>query len=224
MRLLLVEDDRDLAVALAQALGRHGIATDHAAQAGDAEAMLAVADYGAVLLDLGLPDRDGLALLRAWRGQGVAVPVIVVTARGDTRARIAGLDAGADDYLPKPFDVDELVARLRAVTRRRDALAGNAIALGNGRFDTVRRELTVAEAVVPLSARETELAALLFRRIGRVVAKAAVEDQLFGLMGEGGGPNAVEVYVHRLRRKLEAAEAAVRIETIRGIGYLARIA
>lgn len=224
MRLLLVEDDRDLAAALAQALGRHGIATDHAAQAGDAEAMLAVADYGAVLLDLGLPDRDGLALLRAWRGQGVAVPVIVVTARGDTQARIAGLDAGADDYLPKPFDVDELVARLRAVTRRRDSLAGNAILLGNGRFDMARRELTVAEELVPLSARETELAALLFRRIGRVVAKAAVEDQLFGLMGEGGGPNAVEVYVHRLRRKLEAAGAAVRIETIRGIGYLARIA
>lgn len=224
MRLLLVEDDRDLAAALAQALGRHGIATDHAARAEDAEAMLAVAQYGAVLLDLGLPDRDGLALLRTWRANGVAVPVIVVTARGDTRARIAGLDAGADDYLPKPFDVDELVARLRAVTRRRDALAGNAIMLGNGRFDTVRRELTVAEGVVPLSAREAELAALLFRRIGRVVAKAAVEDQLFGLMGEGGGPNAVEVYVHRLRRKLEAAGAAVRIETIRGIGYLARIA
>ena len=224
MRLLLVEDDRDLAAALAQALGRHGIATDHAARAEDAEAMLAVAQYGAVLLDLGLPDRDGLAVLRTWRANGVAVPVIVVTARGDTRARIAGLDAGADDYLPKPFDVDELVARLRAVTRRRDALAGNAIMLGNGRFDTVRRELTVAEGVVPLSAREAELAALLFRRIGRVVAKAAVEDQLFGLMGEGGGPNAVEVYVHRLRRKLEAAGAAVRIETIRGIGYLARIA
>jgi len=224
VRLLLVEDDRDLAAALAQALGRHGIATDHAARAEDAEAMLAVAQYGAVLLDLGLPDRDGLAVLRTWRANGVAVPVIVVTARGDTRARIAGLDAGADDYLPKPFDVDELVARLRAVTRRRDALAGNAIMLGNGRFDTVRRELTVAEGVVPLSAREAELAALLFRRIGRVVAKAAVEDQLFGLMGEGGGPNAVEVYVHRLRRKLEAAGAAVRIETIRGIGYLARIA
>jgi DNA-binding response OmpR family regulator len=224
VRLLLVEDDRDLAAALAQALGRHGIATDHAARAEDAEAMLAVAQYGAVLLDLGLPDRDGLALLRTWRANGVAVPVIVVTARGDTRARIAGLDAGADDYLPKPFDVDELVARLRAVTRRRDALAGNAIMLGNGRFDMVRRELTVAEGVVPLSAREAELAALLFRRIGRVVAKAAVEDQLFGLMGEGGGPNAVEVYVHRLRRKLEAAGAAVRIETIRGIGYLARIA
>ena len=165
-----------------------------------------------------------VALLRTWRANGVAVPVIVVTARGDTRARIAGLDAGADDYLPKPFDVDELVARLRAVTRRRDALAGNRIALGNGHFDTVRRELTVAEGVVPLSAREAELAALLFRRIGRVVAKAAVEDQLFGLMGEGGGPNAVEVDVHRLRRKLEAAGAAVRIETIRGIGYLARIA
>ena len=224
MRLLLVEDDRDLAAALAQALGRHGIATDHAAQAGDAEAMLAVADYGAVLLDLGLPDRDGLALLRGWRGEGVAVPVIVVTARGDTRARIAGLNAGADDYLPKPFDVDDLVARLRAVTRRRDALAGNAIVLGNGRFDTARRELTVADMVVSLSARETELAALLFRRVGRVVAKAAVEDQLFGLMGEGGGPNAVEVYVHRLRRKLEAAGATVRIETIRGIGYMARIA
>jgi len=224
VRLLLVEDDRDLAAALAQALGRHGIATDHAARAEDAEAMLAVAQYGAVLLDLGLPDRDGLAVLRTWRANGVAVPVIVVTARGDTRARIAGLDAGADDYLPKPFDVDELVARLRAVTRRRDALAGNRIALGNGHFDTVRRELTVAEGVVPLSAREAELAALLFRRIGRVVAKAAVEDQLFGLMGEGGGPNAVEVYVHRLRRKLEAADAAVRIETIRGIGYLARIA
>ena len=224
MRLLLVEDDRDLAAALAQALGRHGIGTDHAAQAGDAEAMLAVAEYGAVLLDLGLPDRDGLALLRAWRTRGVAVPVIVVTARGDTQARIAGLDAGADDYLPKPFDMDELVARLRAVTRRRDSLTGNAILLGNGRFDMARRELTVAEELVPLSARETELAALLFRRIGRVVTKAAVEDQLFGLMGEGGGPNAVEVYVHRLRRKLEAAGAAVRIETIRGIGYLARVA
>ncbi|MBB4619355.1 response regulator [Sphingomonas abaci] len=224
MRLLLVEDDRALAAALAQALSRHGFATDHAAQAEDAAAMLAAAHYGAVLLDLGLPDGDGLALLRTWRGKGVAVPVIVVTARGDTRARIAGLDAGADDYLPKPFDMDELVARLRAVTRRKDALAGNEIALGNGRFDTARRELVVADRLVPLSARETELAALLFRRIGRVVAKAAVEDQLFGLMGDGGGANAIEVYVHRLRRKLEAAGAAVRIETIRGIGYLARIA
>lgn len=223
MRLLMVEDDRELAEALAAALTRRGIASDHAATAGDALQMAAAARYSAVVLDLGLPDADGMEVLRSLRARHDPVPVIILTARGDTAARIGGLDHGADDYLAKPFDVEELVARLRAVLRRQGGFAGTELVVGNLRFDSSARALTVEGQAVLLSARELELVDVLLRRSGRVVVKATIEDQLFGL-SESLGSNAVEVYVHRLRRKLEQAGATIVIETIRGVGYMLRAA
>ncbi len=223
MRLLLVEDDRELAEALAAALARRGMASDHAATAGDALLMAAAARYSAVVLDLGLPDADGLEVLRALRARQDPVPVIILTARGDTTARIGGLDYGADDYLAKPFDVDELVARLRAVLRRQGGFGGAELTVGNIRFDSLARALEVDGRAVLLSARELDLIDVLLRRPGRVVVKTLIEDQLFGL-SESLGSNAVEVYVHRLRRKLEQAGATIVIETIRGVGYMLRAA
>lgn len=222
MRLLVVEDDAALADALVGALSRRGIAADHAATVADAEHMLATAHYAALLLDMGLPDEDGLALLARLRRRGVAVPVIVTTARGTTEERIAGLDAGADDYLVKPFDFDELEARLRAVLRRQGgALQPDRLAMGNVAYDPREREMSVGDMPVTLSPREAAIAELLLRRPGRVVTRQLAEDQLFG-HSDALGSNAVEVYVHRLRRKLEKAQADVRIETVRGVGYLLR--
>lgn len=221
MRLLLVEDDLALAGALRAALARRDFDTDHAAGLEDARQMLDAVQYGAVLLDLGLGDGDGLTLVRQRRAGRDPVPIIVITARGGLEDRIAGLNAGADDYVLKPFDVDELVARLQAVFRRQGSLAGARLEAGNVVLDTLSGDLFVDGRHVLFSARERQLAELLLRRAGQVVSKKLAEDQLFGLE-EPVGSNAVEVYAHRLRRRLEGAGATIRIETIRGLGYLLR--
>lgn len=221
VRLLLVEDDAELAAALGAALDRHGYASDLARSAEDALLMLAAVRYAAVLLDLGLPGKDGFAVLRWLRGREDPVPVVVLTARSAVGDRIEGLDAGADDYLVKPFAVDELLARLRAILRRRAPFQGTMLAVANLRYDSASRELHIDGTLVPLSSRETELAELLVRRAGHVVGKRLVEDQLFGL-SESLGSNAIEVYIHRLRRKIAQAGAAVSIETVRGVGYMMR--
>jgi two-component system response regulator TctD len=221
MRLLIVEDDEALAAGLAEVLARRGYLSDRAGGLVDAELSLAAVRYAAVLLDLGLPDGDGLALLRRLRAGKQAVPVIVMTAREAVADRIAGLDAGADDYIVKPFDADELAARIAAVLRRPGSYVGGEQRLGNMVFDTATGDLAIDDRPVVLSARERQLAGLLFRRPGQVVAKRLAEDQLFGL-GEPVGSNAVEVYAHRLRRKLEQGGADARIETVRGVGYLLR--
>ncbi|UAK25172.1 response regulator [Sphingomonas nostoxanthinifaciens] len=221
MRLLIVEDDFEIAQALADGFARRGVASDRAQSAGDAALMLEAAFYAAAILDLGLPDGDGLELLRKTRARGDAVPVLILTARGDVQQRIAGLNAGADDYLVKPFDMDELQARLEAVLRRRDGYSGRTLSLGRLTLDPSTREVTVAGQGVALSAREIELLELLLRRAGRVVLKRIAEDQLFGL-DDGLGSNAIEVYVHRLRRRIEKLDAGLRIETVRGVGYMLR--
>jgi DNA-binding response OmpR family regulator len=222
VRLLIVEDDGALADALREAFTRHGMTSDCATTAGDAALMLDAARYAAVVLDLGLPDGDGRALLRRLRARQDPTPVLILTARSDLDDRIDGLDAGADDYLVKPFAFDELLARLRAVLRRKGNFQGSGIAFGDLRFDTLSRQLFVGEAMVLLSHREAELMELLLRRAGQVVSRQLAEDQLFG-MSEMLGSNAIEVYVHRLRRKLEEAGASARIENIRGVGYLLRV-
>jgi len=223
MRLLIVEDDAELAGALRAAFARRGIATDHAASAGDADHMLRGAHYSAAILDLGLPDGDGIDVLRELRARGSALPMLILTARGDVQRRIEGLNAGADDYLVKPFDFEELQARLDAVLRRQGGYVGRALMLGALVLDPATREVTLDGAPVALSVRETELLELLLRRAGRVVPKRMAEDQLFG-MDEGLGSNAIEVYVHRLRRRLEQSGAALRIDTVRGVGYMLRAA
>lgn len=219
MRVLLIEDDRDLAEILGIALTQRGLAIDVAPTIGDAEAYLASIDYAAILLDLGLPDGDGLALLDAIRGRGDSRPVIVLTARGTVDARIRGLNAGADDYLVKPFDVDELHARLLAILRRQGGYLGRHLVCGRLQFAVETRVALVATRPLTLSVRETELLELLLRRAGHVVPKRIVEDHLFGLDGDLAS-NAVEVYVHRLRKKLEDGDSGARIETVRGIGYM----
>ena len=223
MRILIVEDDLQLAAAIEAAFGRRGVASDRAATVEDARLMADAMQYAAVILDLGLPDGEGLDFLTRLRGRHNPVPVLITTARGDVRERIRGLEAGADDYLAKPFDFDELFARLQAVLRRKGAFQGSRVEFGNLRFDAISRELMIDDMSVSLSSREIELIDLLLRRSGRVVSRQLVEDQLFG-MGDTLNSNAVEVYIHRLRRKLQLAAADVEIETVRGVGYLLRLA
>jgi len=221
MRILIVEDDLELAAAVRSAFDRRGVASDHAATAEDARLMIDAMQYAAVILDLGLPDGEGLDLLGRLRDRLNPVPVLIATARGDVRHRIQGLEHGADDYVVKPFDFDELFARLHAVVRRKGAFQGSRIDFGNLSFDARSRELMIDGRTVTLSSREIELIDLLLRRAGRVTTRQLAEDQLFG-MSEALNSNAVEVYIHRLRRKLELAGANVAIETVRGVGYLLR--
>jgi two-component system response regulator TctD len=219
MRLLIVEDNERLLQLVTAGLATEGFETDGVATVAEAEAAMRVLPYAAVVLDLGLPDGDGLTLLKRLRAGGIATPVLILTARGGIEDRVLGLNAGADDYLVKPFAQPELVARLRALLRRPGEMLGQTLSLGNMRFDTSSRELAVGDRQHFLSPRELAVLELLLRRAGRVVAKQAVEDHLFGLSGEGGA-NAVEVYIHRLRRELADCGADVQIHTIRGVGYL----
>lgn len=224
MRILLIEDNRALAEALAAALLQRGLTLDHAASLDEAEAYMAAVDHAALLLDLGLPDGDGLAWLRRRRAAGETRPVLVLTARGSVEARVRGLHDGADDYLVKPFDADELHARLLAVLRRQGGYLGVSLTCARLTFDVETRTVRVGDTLLSLSTRETELLELLLRRAGNVVPKRVVEDQLFGAGSDQGSRNAVEVYVHRLRKRLDEAGTGARIETVRGVGYLLRSA
>lgn len=219
MRLLVVEDNADLVRMLGRLLERGGFAMDHAGTVDDALLMLRMSDYAAVVLDLGLPDGSGLAVVTEMRERGDMTPVIALTARGAVADRVSGLAAGADDYLVKPFAPEELVARLQALLRRTGTIVDRIIQCGNLRFDPGTRVVEIAEVPAVLSARELELLDVLIRRHGRVVPKATVEAQLFG-MDDDLGSNAVEVYVHRLRRRLASAGASAEIVTVRGIGYM----
>jgi len=219
MRLLVVEDNNDLAQLLVKGLEAVGFAADVVATAGEARAAVATTRYAAVVLDLGLPDGDGLAVLREVRERKDATPVLVLTARGGVHDRVAGLRSGADDYLAKPFAFEELVARLQALLRRPGDLLGQLLRVGNVAFDTEARQAFVDDQPQFFSAREVAVLEILMRRSGRVVSKKLVEDHLFGLSADVGS-NAVEVYIHRLRKQLADAGGKVQIHTIRGVGYL----
>lgn len=219
MRLLIVEDDRELSEALIAAFSRISVHCDHAATAADAEALIRSMAYTLVVLDLGLPDDDGLALLKRLRSAGETVPVIVLTARGDSQTRITGLRSGADDFMVKPFLFDELHARVEAVLRRQGRYVENQMSFGPLVFDVASREATIDGARLSLSAREADMLEPLLRRSGHVVPKRFLEDQLFG-SSETFGSNAIEVYVHRLRRKIETSASGLSIVTVRGVGYM----
>lgn len=219
MRLLAVEDEPELGVLLRDALRRGGFAVDLAMNIGAAEDHLAVAGYDAMILDLGLPDGDGLGLLRSLRRRGSALPILVLTARDAAEDRVTGLDSGADDYLIKPFHMPELISRMRALLRRPNAALGVVLELGDLVLDTAERVARVAELPLVLSVREMALLEMLLRRQGRVVAREAIEEGLYGF-DTPLGSNAVEVLVHRLRRKLAEAGASVTVHTLRGVGYL----
>ncbi|WP_370206429.1 response regulator [Pararhodobacter marinus] len=215
MRLLLVEDTVDLAESVLRALRADGHAVDHAPDAATAEAAMAVADYACVVLDLGLPDRSGLEVLKARRRAGDRTPVIIATARDQITDRIAGLDAGADDYVVKPFDLGELLARVRAQARRGQNAPATRLHLGALDIDRSAAKVWRDGEEIRLTAREWALFDALLGARGRVLGKPALEEALYAFDAAIEG-NAVEVYVSRLRQKLGAGV----IETRRGLGYL----
>ena len=215
MRILLVEDDALLGDALQAGLKQAGHAVDWVRDGIAAETALAVAEYAAVVLDLGLPRKDGLAVLRKLRAAGQATPVLILTARDTVEDRIAGLDAGADDYLVKPFDLGELQARLRALLRRAGGQPAPMLAAAGIRLDPAQRSVDCDGQPVELSAKEFDVLHVLMQSAGRALSRAQLEQQLYA-WGEEIGSNTVEVYIHHLRKKL----GAQRIHTLRGIGYV----
>ncbi len=219
MRLLIVEDNEELAELLAKGLRTAGYETDILSTARQARDVLQTTHYAAVILDLGLPDGDGLEILRELREGNNPIPVLVLTARGGLHDRVQGLRSGADDYLVKPFALEELIARLEAQLRRPGQLLGNWLRIANLSFDTQSRQVAIDDQPQVLSARETAVLELLMRSKGRVVSKKQVEDHLYGHSGEVAS-NAIEVYVHRLRKQLSDRGAKVQVHTIRGVGYL----
>ncbi len=219
MRLLVVEDEVRIAENLRSALARHGFAVDAVRLCSEARTALAANPYDAAILDLGLPDGDGLHLLKDLRAERNALPVLVLTARDAVEHRVAGLDSGADDYLVKPFATSELVARVKALLRRPGGALGTTLRNGNIAFDTIGRDVSVGDAVLLLPRRESAILEHLMRRAGRVVPKAVLEEKLYGIDDELGS-NAIPVHVHHLRRKLLESGATVEIHTVRGVGYL----
>jgi DNA-binding response OmpR family regulator len=221
MRILLVEDEVELATALRGALARRGFVVDWVPSLAQAREAIREPGLRAVLLDRGLPDGDGLRLLPRLRSLGNPPPVIVLTARGQTMERVEGLDAGAEDYLAKPFDLDELLARLRVVMRRRPSGSPELLVLGALSFDMVHREARVAGEALHLPRRELALLELLLRRAGRVVLRETIESAMFGF-DDAPASNTLDSHVSRLRRRLVEGKAAVSIHPVRGVGYVAR--
>jgi DNA-binding response OmpR family regulator len=219
MRLLVIEDETRIAELVKAGLGRAGFTVDVVGLCGDARAALAVASYDAAIIDLGLPDGDGLELLRELRTGGNQTPILVLTARDAVEDRVCGLDTGADDYLVKPFAMTELIARTKALLRRPGGALGMTLKAGNISFDTVERDVRIGGASLVLPRRESAILEHLMRRLGRVVPKSIFEEKLYGLDDEHGS-NTIPVHVHHLRRKLLEAGATAEIHTVRGVGYL----
>ncbi|MET0336588.1 MAG: response regulator transcription factor [Caulobacter sp.] len=221
MRLLIVEDHDELAELIIGRLEQTGFPSDRVAGAEDARLLIETGDYAGLLLDLGLPDGDGLDLLEWVRQQDAELPVLILTARSSISDRVAGLDAGADDYLGKPFATDELIARVRAMMRRATTGANAALTCGRLTYDPSARLARIDETPLSLSRREAQLLELLLRHRDKAVRKTQIETLFFGF-GEEFSSNAVEVGVHRLRRRLEQLGARIEIITMRGVGYLLR--
>ena len=219
MRILLVEDDAELGGAVSASLKREHYALDWVTDGAAASAALSTAEYDLVILDLGLPKLSGLSVLKQLRSRGEtqrAVPVLVTTAMDAVHDRVEGLDAGADDYLVKPFALDELHARVRALIRRRNAASSNIIEHGNLSFDLTSRQATANGVPLELSVREAGILEVLLLRAGRAVTKDQLLEKLCAWDSDIS-LNAIEVYVHRLRKKLEPA--GVQVRTFRGLGY-----
>jgi DNA-binding response OmpR family regulator len=220
-RILLVEDDATIADNAGEALKREGYDVDVVSTRRLAAAAADTARYDLIILDLGLPDGDGLELLRRWRGGDRAVPVIAVTARGGIEDRIRGLDAGADDYIAKPFEMRELSARVRAALRRPGGALGKLLNFSNIEMDTVRRRLRIGGRLENAPRRELAILELLMRHAGTVVDRDAVMRAAYAA-DEHATPNALEANVSRLRQKLLQAGAGAELYTVRGVGYLLR--
>ena len=217
MRILIAEDDRVLADGLLRALRGTGAAVDHVASGSEADAALMTnKEFDLLILDLGLPKMHGLEVLRRLRARGSALPVLILTAADSVDERVKGLDYGADDYMAKPFSLQELEARVRALVRRRMGSASDSIKHGPLVYDQSGRVATIDGKMVDLSAREISLLEILLARSGRLVSKEQLVERLCE-WGDEVSNNAIEVYIHRLRKKIE--KGPVRIATVRGLGY-----
>jgi DNA-binding response OmpR family regulator len=214
MRILLAEDDPMIGAAVRDALVQDGYVTDWLRDGQRADAALATGQYDLVLLDLGLPGKDGLEILRSLRMRRQAMPVIVITARDAVESRIAGLDAGADDYIVKPFDLDELAARIRSALRRSAGRPEPDLALGDVSINLARRAVLRGGKPVTLSAREYAIVEALALRPGAILSRGQLEQRMYG-WGEEVESNAVEVHIHAIRKKLGADF----IRNVRGVGY-----
>ncbi len=219
MRILLIEDHERFSKFVIDGLEKEGFTVDGVDTAGAGEAAMATVQYDAIILDLGLPDKDGLNVLREWREQGDETPVLILTARDGIDERVKGLNSGGDDYLLKPFAMEELVARIRALLRRPGGVLGLVITAGNVSFDTTAREVQVDEKTIAIPRRELGVLEQLMRRNGRVVPKDVLEDKIYGF-GKEISSNSVEVHVSRLRKRLAGAGANISVHTLRGVGYL----
>jgi len=217
MRILIAEDDQVLADGLLRSLRASGAAVDHVASGNEADAaLMANNEFDLLILDLGLPRMHGLDVLKKLRGRGSTMPVLILTAADGVEERVKGLDYGADDYMAKPFSLQELEARVRALTRRGLGTASSLIRHGPLTFDATGRVAYLNDQMVDLSARELSLLEVLLQRAGRLVSKDQLVERLCE-WGEEVSNNAIEVYIHRLRKKIE--QGAVRIATVRGLGY-----
>jgi DNA-binding response OmpR family regulator len=220
MRILVVEDNQKLALSLRKGLQQEGHAVDLCGDGTVAAAMLGRGgeEYSLVVLDIMLPGMDGLAVCRSARGQGNRVPILLLTARDAVDDRVAGLDAGADDYLGKPFSFDELAARVRALLRRPREAVPVVLSAAGLRLDPARREVTVRGKSVPLTTKEFSLLELLLRHRGQVLTREQITRQLWDQDFDGAS-NVLEVHVKNVRRKLSKAGHDEAIETVRGTGY-----
>jgi len=215
MRVLIVEDEERIAADIAEAVNAGGFVAETVADGEEAWFRGGTENYAAIVLDLGLPKLDGLTVLKRWRQEGVATPVMVLTARGSWSDRVDGIDAGADDYLPKPFRMEELLARLRALVRRASGRAQPSIAVDNVILDPRTRQVSVDGIPVNLTPLEFRLVNYLFHHRGRVVSQTELSDNLYSHDSERDS-NAIEALVGRLRKKLKSDV----IETRRGFGYV----
>jgi len=219
MRLLLIEDNERLGSLIRDGLTKDGLTLDWQQTLEDGEATLAAATFDLVLLDLGLPDGDGLELVRRLRRAADTIPILVLTARGGLSDRIVGLDAGADDYLVKPFDISELSARCRALLRRPAQGLTPVLQVGKLMFDTASRRASHDGAAIDLPRREAGLLEVLMRRAGTVLTKQALEEAVYDF-NEPVTPNAVEAAISRLRRRLDEAGVKDILHNVRGVGYM----
>lgn len=221
MRLLLIEDERELASALSVALGKHGIVADHTSHLADAFELTLQNDYDAILLDRRLPDGEGLTLIPKLRRARIEAPIIVLTARNEPLERVEGLDLGADDYLGKPFLVEELMARVRAVLRRPSSLAEPGIVAGRMMIDPLHLNVAIGTAPFDLPRRELLVLIALAKRKGKTVLRSTLETAVYSYEEEIQS-NALDAHISRLRRRLQDAGAGVTVHNIRGVGYLLR--
>lgn len=214
MHVLLVEDDHLIAEGVVAGLTVQGFTVDHMATAAAAEQALKLASFDALILDLGLPDEDGLVFLERQRKQGIDLPVLILSARDAVTQRVAGLQAGADDYLLKPFDLRELAARLHSLLRRSSGRSSNLIEYGALTYDPSGKSVTLNQQPVLLSAKEHALLMALLNSPGRILSSEQLQDSLYGF-SEGVESNALNVHIHNLRRKLGSQI----VETVRGLGF-----